>query len=333
MFVSGNAANAVALFNTLLTELTTNAALTGAAPSQAWVNVWQHAAGAQSGVVLRGPGLSNGDQIYIGMKLDISTPGDSYELTLYGMAGVIPSALTLLQHINVSSPVSCFLDVNTMPYWIVASGRRFVLVARMSTVYESLYGGLFLPYGDPTQYPYPLAVGGSTSGVNEDVFRLNTWRDVGEGHHHFPCGNMTSSGFAQAYPPLTILNPLGEWEWCSGTLDDIDADVVIAPRNFGREPDGFQLQGGLSSAGEIMPYAYMREQQGPCFDGSYALTPFTLLQHNPTSQVYGVLDGCFNCPGQGVAAEYIIQVSGVDHLVVQDVYRTATGDYWALKLS
>ena len=33
------------------------------------------------------------------------------------------------------------------------------------------------------------------------------------------------------------------------------------------------------------------------------------------------------------AAENLITVGGVDHLVVQNVYRTSVRDYWALRLS
>ena len=38
-------------------------------------------------------------------------------------------------------------------------------------------------------------------------------------------------------------------------------------------------------------------------------------------------------PGYANAAENIINVGGVDHLVVQDVFRTGYSDYWALKLA
>lgn len=67
--------------------------------------------------------------------------------------------------------------------------------------------------------------------------------------------------------------------------------------------------------------AYARE----CPDGSYPLLPFVLAG-------LGELDGCYAVPGYGNAVENIISVGGVDHLVVQDVWRTEYKDYWALKL-
>lgn len=60
-------------------------------------------------------------------------------------------------------------------------------------------------------------------------------------------------------------------------------------------------------------------------DGSYPLLPFVM-------QGLGELDGMYSVPGYGNSVENIITANGVDHLVVQDVYRTGYYDYWALKL-
>lgn len=333
MYINSTATDAQDLYADLLSALQTNAALTGAAPSQAWVNVWQHSSGAENGIVLRGPGLSAGDQIYVGLKLVLSLPGDSYELYVYGMTGIVASATTLEQHINVSPPVSCFLDIGPIDYWLVASGRRFVLVAKMSTIFETIYGGFFLPYGDPTQYPYPLMIGGSNSPNNTGSMLSNTWRSTAESHRHFPCGNQGTSGGDLLYATCIVLTPMAEWKRASGFPGDEDAPLAIGPRNFGDTPSLFDLQVNLTAANSMLPYNFLRSQLGPCFDGSYTLAPFTLIQTQDTSQVFGVMDGCYNCPGQGNAAESLISISGTDYLVVQDVFRTAVGDYWALKLA
>ena len=63
-----------------------------------------------------------------------------------------------------------------------------------------------------------------------------------------------------------------------------------------------------------------------CPDGSYPLLPFILSG-------LGEMDGCYAVPGFNNAAENIISVGGIDHLVVQDVFRTGYSDYWALKLA
>ena len=63
-----------------------------------------------------------------------------------------------------------------------------------------------------------------------------------------------------------------------------------------------------------------------CPDGSYPLLPFILAG-------LGEMEGCYCVPGYANAVENIISVGGVDHLVVQDVFRTGYSDYWALKLA
>jgi hypothetical protein len=57
---------------------------------------------------------------------------------------------------------------------------------------------------------------------------------------------------------------------------------------------------------------------------SYPLLPFIL-------QGLGEWTVCYSVPGYGNAVENIISAGGVDHLVVQDVYRTGYSDYWALE--
>jgi hypothetical protein len=48
--------------------------------------------------------------------------------------------------------------------------------------------------------------------------------------------------------------------------------------------------------------------------------------------IFGELDGCFYVSGFGVASEDTVTVSGVHHLIVQDVHRTAVNRFWALRL-
>jgi hypothetical protein len=45
------------------------------------------------------------------------------------------------------------------------------------------------------------------------------------------------------------------------------------------------------------------------------------------------LEGVYHVSGFNNAAENLITGGGVDHLVVQNVYRTSVRDYWALRLS
>lgn len=329
----GTSTNANDLYADLLDFLQNDAALTGAVPSQAWVNVWEHASGPESGIVLRGPGLSDQDQVYVGLALINSAPGDSWRMDLWGMTGIINSAVVMTEHINVSHRVSCFFDVNVMDRWFVASGRRFMVVAKMSTVFEACYAGLFLPYGDPTQYPYPLFVGATTSDLNTGGNFDTTWRSTAGGHQHFPYGAFQNSS-TDYFATAMMLDPMGVWKDIAGQAGDASSSVVMAPRDFG--PDDLFGYGVITTfgAGGVTQLGYetFRYNMGPNIDGTYSLLPFTMIQWSPERQVFGVLDGAYNCPGVGNAAENLITVSTVDHLVVQNVFRTGTGEYWAMKL-
>jgi hypothetical protein len=64
--------------------------------------------------------------------------------------------------------------------------------------------------------------------------------------------------------------------------------------------------------------------------GQYALTPIVLTD---TVNVYGELDGVYQVSGFGNSSEDIVTAGGVDHLVVQDVYRNGVRDFVAVKLA
>jgi hypothetical protein len=336
-YVTGTSTDAHEFYADLISFLTTNAALTGAAPSQAWVNVWEHDDGPEAGVVLRGPGLSATDEIYIGLSLQETAPGDSWRMNIVGMTGVNAGATSITGHVNVAPVMGMLLDVAPMTRWFVASGRRFVVVAKISTVYEMAYGGLFLPYGTPANYPYPLFVGGSARTDNTDTNVVNTWRSTSDGHAHaWFCKYAALSNIIN--PPAAMLDPIGQWLECLGKEDNSTPTkpVVIGPRNYGELDyrfNDFAVETRYNGSTNNPGYNIIQENIGECFDGSYALTPFTLLQSGvPAAQTFGVLDSCYKCPGHGNSSENIVTVGGVDHLVIQNVFRTGVGEFWALKL-
>ncbi|MEG1971199.1 MAG: hypothetical protein RR101_13900, partial [Burkholderiaceae bacterium] len=56
-------------------------------------------------------------------------------------------------------------------YWMTINGQRLVLAMKVGTpVYESLYLGKMLPYGRPSQYPYPVVCGGMLNGASATRF-------------------------------------------------------------------------------------------------------------------------------------------------------------------
>lgn len=344
----GTAANHIELWNTLLDFLQNDPALV--AQGQNWEVAWRHATNPDSELVLRGPGLSGTDQVLVGMSRadGALSPGES-TISFAGMTGVIPSAERYSDHVNATArrPLM-FVDQNPMRYWLVANGRRFALVVRISTIYEAAYCGLFLPYANPEVYPLPLFIGGSRGwtaiSANSTV---SSWRALEHSsHRHFVYPQSETGGTTWADSPAQMLDPSGRWR--GGTMHFragvyAQDSFVLGNRGFpaylGGEVPYATLEPGPSfplSATNSLGYASVRSRIAPGLNGELPLTPITLMAYRdaaaPEPVTYGVLDGVYSVPGLGNAAENIITLDGVDHLVVQNVQRTTVDEYWALAL-
>jgi len=344
----GTATDHLDFWDTLLDFLQNDPALVAA--NQNWEVAWQHPSVPE--IVLRGPGLSGPDQVLVGLRRrdDALTFGESV-IDLTGMTGVIPSAQGYNEHVgNLPVPPLFFLDQNPMQYWIVANGRRFVVVLRISTVYQAAYAGLYLPYASPTANPMPLFIGGvrgSEAGITAAA--VDSWRwGMTDRYRHFiyPMTNPTGNN-ARFSSAAYMLAPSGHWfeGGINVTVDTGDRLplVRLGPRSFPAQlatyTAGPVLNGSSSSGTSYsarMGYLDLRERLIAGLNGEFSLTPITLnagAYSGPSSPVtYGILDGCFSVPGIGNAAENIISLNGVDHLVVVNVQRTTVDEYWALAL-
>lgn len=294
--------------------------LTSGLGSQNWTKVWT----ATNQAVFRGPGLAGGDQVFVGMRLVSRPTPDEYEIELVGMSGIIASATSITDHVNVSPHVvRLFLDSGPMTYWLVGNGRRFIVVVKISTIFQAAYGGFILPYATPDQYSYPLFIGGS-AGESSDT-DLTSWRSTHSGHRHF-VHSYYGSGTPTDHGSAWLLDPAGNWLRCGGGTGQ-DGNVGIGPREF---------FSGLGTAETVSSfnfgYGEIRNRLRAGFAGEFLLTPHTLVQMTPSDQTYGVLDGTYHVTGFGNSSENTISANGVTHLTVQDVFRTGVGDYWALAL-
>lgn len=320
-FLTGTASNHIDLWDTLLDFLQNNADLVAA--GQEWSIAWQHPSNPE--LVMKAPGLAGTDEIFVGLKRTDGTLtlGESV-IWLSGCTGILSSAPTFTQHVNsMPRTPGMFLDQNPMQYWMMANGRRFMVLLKISTVYQTCYGGLFLPYERPGSYPYPLYVGGTISLAGGTAAeRPVSWRDsarIGYNHHVFPLG---SGGLdSQAY----MLDPGGNWRgFTRGASLNAYQYALMGPRWF---PDGAATQTQFKYG-----YQSLRTLLGPGLNGEFPLTPFTLTSNTERPVTYGILDGCFSVSGMGNVAENIIEIDGVDHLVVPNVMRTAVDEYWAIAL-
>ena len=288
------------LLDRLVTFLTTNADLVAA--SQNW-SLELDQATPLGWKVLKGPGLAGADEIWCSIYAGpYSTPGDYFNWQLRGSLGYeLLSGVPTWYGASPSTIVHLWND--SIPYWFVANGRRFVVVAKVSTVYESLYGGLMLPYASPNQYPYPLFIGGS----DYDGASAARWSSTDNAHRPFAdpsrYNTNNNSGAFLRYPD-------GTWNVISNYTQPEDREI-------------WPSRDASSDLTRVL---------GANPDGSYPLLPLVLMADTPSNNIFGELDGCFWLPGQDLAAEDVITIAGVDHLAVSSIFRTDWWNYWALRL-
>lgn len=324
-YETGTATSAADLYAKLISFLTTNADLVAA--GQEWETVWEApdvAPQNASDIVLRGPGLSGQDQVYVGLRLFQDVPLDSYAIECCAMTGILPAGATYKDHVNPSpKEVRCFLDGGTMTYWFTATGRRFVIVVKISTIFECLYAGLFLPYATPVAYPYPLFIGGSSGPSGYGISAVN-WRSLSNNHISFMWGNWNGlTGSQTSEPTAWVLGPDAAWRRAAN--NGTETPVRFGPE-FTLWEDGFSNRGSSYSLRPQDIMARMIDGYG----GDRMLWPHQIVQVDPSYQIYGILDGCYRCQGVANAAENVITIDGVEHMVVQDTFRTAFNNYWAV---
>lgn len=324
-YIHGTITGSDNLYDLLIDFLTTNPDLVAA--GQNWDVVWDAAsipnAENASDVMLRGPGLADQDQVYVGMRKAARPAQDQYWFEFRGATGPLAGGLTFYDHIKVSpASTRIFTDSGIMEYWIVANGRRFAMVLKISTVFESMYAGLLLPYASPLNYPYPLVIAGS-AGPADMGLSVGSWRTESAYHSAFvyPTGYM--GGGNQVNANLWLLRPNATWE--SG-ISDPNNGIILHPYTPGG--DFHAASHGTFDYNPAAIIALMTDAYG----GGRLLTPITLCQQQGGDATYGIFDGIFACAGVANAAENIIQLDGVDHLVVQNIFRSSFYDYFAMAL-
>lgn len=268
---------------------------------------WTHMGLDTSGVRwLKAPGLTGSENIYISFRTYADSGLDTYSLAIHAATGY-NAAAEFNNQPGKSPDVWVGLWNASMPYWFVANGQRVVFVTKVSTTYHAGYAGKILPYGTPTEYPYPVIVGGESSS------HTTRWSSVNEGFRHF-----TDPGYLAEY----LYFPSGTWRDV-GNFYDSGGEAQQAT---GRHVWPYST-GSIDSA-VTTRCQELREN----LDGTYTLLPLIILANTPEAGVFGEFDGCFYVSGSANAVENTITVAGKNYLVVQNVFRTSRSSYWALRL-
>lgn len=276
------------------------------AAGQAWELIKQTAPVADEiHIFLRALGNAGTDQIYVGARTYKKVVADYYNIEFFGASGYLETQTFVTSMPGVSSGnVNICLLNGSMPYWFIANGRRVTFVVKVSTVYESGYLGFILPTGTPSEYPYPLAIGGSHSSPGR---RYSDNQGAGQyGSYH--------RAFFNPHNALKVREKGGTWmnfsNYDYSSSEDQGANALINCTTPFRD---LKLHTTVDGAG-------------------YVIYPITLHTSSPAVNVIGDLEGVFMVSGISNPSENIVQVDGVDHLVVQNTYRTDPWEYAAFRL-
>jgi hypothetical protein len=320
-WTSGTSTNASDLFNKLITFLTTNASLVAA--GEAWTLLRRDTFTADTKrdlAELRGPGSSAGDAIYVQISLLADAAAPAYSIRVLGSQSWLSSIPIINPESQPGSIQSGAGSLGILPrmpifnsaisYWFIANGRRFIVIAKSSAYWGSLYAGFFMPYGTPSQYPYPLFIGANTSrGDNYqssdlDIAGSAFWRNEGE-YSSFGAGILQPSGgwvgtnrFDTSYTGRT-------WPWA--------LSIESKKGTVGRNELGALTQLPNGSTPILPAILY----------NAASTMPFT---------VWGELQGVSAVPGFGIAAGDTVTVSGQSHLAVQAASSTNAARFAAIQL-
>ena len=320
----------VELLGIIKTFLTTNATLAALTPPQTWTanrdtftpTIAQKtltlssnsAAIADREVQLQWNGLAGTDNYYGSIVAYHDAGSGVYNLAFRANTGYNSSAGWDTQP-GYSPTVYLSLWNSAITYYLWASGRRMMISCQIATtVWESAYMGLILPYATPSQAPYPMFLGGTSGFTSPGGQGTWTYADAHACHRAY-----WDPGLNGAF----LYGTDGVWHQCANLSDN----TPITPDDAGYVAL-FPYSG--NSANRILA-----QNMHPNLDNSYTLTPIELVQSNyPTipsnCQTWGALDGIYHITGSGVGVGSVITIGGSSYLVMQDVSRTGHQNYTAI---
>lgn len=203
-----------------------------------------------------------------------------------------------------------------IPYWMVANGRRAIVVAKVHNQYEVAYLGLLDPYFSPGQWPYPIALGGSLAfGTALPAWNSTSWRWTNVTTQH--------AAFTHSDPGTTASVAIERYQMRARNWDGSWMGFESAVNGL------FNTAPGAGRA-QIWPYRCGLTLLDRNIDQSFTLWPVMLNTAAPNT--IGQLSGVACVTGQGATAETLIRLGAVDWIVLPNINRIERGDFFAVAL-
>lgn len=274
-------------------------------------NGWQIQRFIQTGdsheLILKGEGLSGQEEIFTGVRTYQNEFADYYNLAVAGFTGYVAG--------NAWSAQPGFLESGVpahnqhIDYTLAINPQRIAMALKVGTpVYESAYVGKMLPYARPTQYPYPLVVGGMLNGA-----AATRYSDTS---HSMP--------YIGSRPGLRM-------RWLDGSY--------IQPRTYPWQINTYLAGGGSASqlrdtggSYPVLPVILndannlYGELDGIFYVSNFNNTVESVIQMGGTE----IVDNPAWTVSERVNA--IVAAGGMPYVCFQDVARTSFTDYYAMRL-
>ncbi|WP_462328132.1 hypothetical protein [Desulfobaculum sp.] len=251
-------------------------------------------------LILRGPD-SGGQQVYVGARTETNEIG-GYNWRLQGFTGFDPALTFDAQPgaIDSYAPRLLLMD-GGLRYWLSVNARRIVVVVKASTTYQVGYLGLILPYGPPSNLPYPLLIGGCSD-------RNSAWNV--QDYYNTPFFN---AGVDDNFPEHSSGRFLhGAWLAFSNWYEDRYGNHTIRDDHM------------------FWPATVPPSFSSPT--GARVLFPVLLCSKTAGAKgIFGELDGVRYVEGIGIAGEDTIDQDGETYTVFTGGWSTDAKSYIALQ--
>lgn len=254
-----------------------------------------------------GKGLDGQDKVYVPMALYVDVRYTYYSLSAwtarnYSKELAMNSQFTAAGFQNGQSVIS--LWNNQIPYWFVANGRRFIIIAKVAHRYMSMYCGFFLPLATDEEYTYPLYIGGSH----------NTTKREYQHQTNHSNGSFWKPTFSDeygnaSYGSCALVSPSGELLYLGSS------DMI--------------MRSSATFTGFLYPYNW-DYKIGKTEDGEYVLLPIEIMEKHPAPQTLGWLDGAMYVSGYENSPERELTVDGKRYVCFPSMVRSGYNDYAAI---